>query len=167
MSHLYQSSVPAFTHLLSALSKILDRAKAFADEKKFDETVLLNARLAPDMFPFSRQVQVSCDFAKGCGARLAGVDILKFDDTEKTLDELKARIQKTIEFLHGIEKSKFDGAENRDVTVRVSGEEKQVNAAIYARDIAMPNFYFHLTTSYAILRHNGVAIGKNDFLGRS
>jgi uncharacterized protein len=166
MSYLYQSTVPAFTHLLSALSKILDRAKAYADEKKFDEAILLNARLAPDMFPLARQVQVSCDFAKGCGARLAAIEIPKFDDTEKTLDELKTRIQKTIDFLNSIDKSKFDGAENRDVTVRISGEEKQVNAALYARDIALPNFYFHLTTSYAILRHNGVAIGKNDFLGR-
>jgi uncharacterized protein len=167
MNTLFNLTIPTFNKLLLALSKILDHAKNYAAEKKFDEAVLVNARLAPDMFALSRQVQVTCDFAKGCAARLAGLEVPKFEDTEKTLDELKARIQKTLDFIASIDPIQFKDAETRDVTVRIAGEEKVLKGVDYAREVAIPNFYFHLTTSYAILRHNGVAVGKNDYLGRT
>jgi hypothetical protein len=161
---MYQASVPVFRQLLGALDTCLDKAIAYAAAKKFDPTVLVNARLYPDMFPFVRQVMIATDFAKGASARLAGVEVPKFADDETTLEALKARIQKTLDFLAGLQPAQFDGAETRDVTIPLRGEPTTFKGQAYLLHFAMPNFYFHATTAYAILRHNGVEIGKPDFI---
>jgi uncharacterized protein len=162
----YRLTVPAFNKLLGALSKILDKAKAVAEEKKFDESVLVNARLAPDMFALARQVQVACDFAKGCAARLSETEVPKYEDSEKTLDELKARIQKTLEFINSIDVNKFANAAERIVKTKLGGIDIELPGLDYVRETVLPNFFFHLSMCYAILRHNGVPIGKLDFVGR-
>ena len=126
---------------------------------------LLNDRLAPDMFPFTRQVQTATDHAKGASARLAGLEVPRFADTEASFDELKARIARTLEFIDAIEPAALEGAEDRDVTLMIAGKERTMKGAFYLLNSAMPNFYFHVTTAYAILRHNGVELGKNDFMG--
>ena len=164
---LYTLTVPMFNKMLKALIPIFEKAKAYAAEKKFDESVLINGRLAPDMFAFARQVQVTTDFAKGCAARLSETEVPKYEDTEKTFDELKARIEKTLAFINGIDPARFEGAQTRIVKLTIGGQAHEVDGLSYLREIVLPNFYFHLTTSYAILRHNGVAIGKNDFLARA
>ena len=164
---MYQASVPGFVQTITALSKILDKAEADATARKIDPTVLLNYRLAPDMFPLVRQVQTVSDVAKGAVARLAGVDIPKFEDTEKTIPELKARLAKTLDFIQGIKASALEGSESRDVTIPVDGKPTTVKGQDYLVGNVLPNFYFHATASHAILRHCGVAIGKRDFLGRT
>jgi hypothetical protein len=161
---LHQASVPLFQKMLRNLSTFLDKGAAFAAHRKFDPAVLLGSRLAPDMFPLSRQVQVSCDNAKGPLARLAGVEIPKHEDTEKTVDELKARIVKTLDFIGGLDAAKFSGAEDRELTIMIGGKETKMTGRAYLFNRAIPNFMFHVTTAYSILRHNGVEVGKNDFL---
>ncbi len=161
---IYDASVPAFVNMLKALSAILGKAAAHAEAKKIDPAVLVNDRLAPDMFPLSRQIQIATDGVKGGAARLAGIEVPSYPDTETTLEELKARIARTVAFLEGIDRSRFDGAEDRSVTMKVGPSEMTFPARVFLFEFVIPNFYFHATTTYAILRHNGVEMGKQDFL---
>jgi hypothetical protein len=160
-------TVDTFVNTLSALSGLLDKAQANAQARKFDPAVLVNARLAPDMFPLSRQVQIACDLAKNGCSRLAGVEPPVYADTEQTIDELKARIAKTVEYLKSIPRSAFEGAEDRDLKVPAGPEVVlDFKGLDFVQTWAIPNVFFHVTTVYAILRHNGVDVGKRDFLGR-
>jgi hypothetical protein len=164
---MHSASVPVFVRMLNNLSSWLDKAAAHAQTKKFDAKVLLAARLYPDMLPFTSQVQIACDTAKFGVARLAGGDAPKFDDTESTIDELKARIAKTIEYVQSVPAAKLDGTEEKTVSVpRRDKDPLQVPGETYLKHQVLPNFFFHVTTAYAILRHNGVEIGKGDYLGR-
>ncbi len=163
---MHQLAVPVFTQYLLALSANLDKAAAFCAGKKIDPSVLVNARLAPDMFPLSRQVQIACDFAKGASARLAGADVPAWADDEKTFDELKARIKKTLDFIAGLKADSFDGAETRDIKIKVRGNDVTFKGLPYLANYAMGHFYFHCTAAYAILRHNGIELGKGDFIGK-
>ena len=163
---MYQASVPVFKRMLKNLSAIIDKAAAHAAAKKIDPMVLAGDRLAPDMLPFPRQVFIACDAAKFCVARLAGVEAPKFADDEKTFDELKARIQKTIDFFDTVKPNQIDGTEEKEITFPVGGKPMTFKGQAYLLTFAMPNHYFHITTAYNILRHNGVEIGKMDFLGR-
>jgi hypothetical protein len=162
---MYQISSPVFARVLRNLSAILDKAAAHAEAKKIDPSVFINARLAPDMLPFARQIQIATDGVKGCVARLAGIDIPSYADTETTFPELQARIAKTLDFVIGVSAAQIDGSEDRTVTLTLRGSEMQFLGLPYLLDFVLPNFYFHVTTAYAILRHNGVEIGKSDFLG--
>lgn len=162
---MYQASAPVFTRGLTNLSAILGKAQAHCDARKIDPLVLTSARLFPDMFALARQVQIACDGAKGAMARLAGVEIPKHEDTEKTFAELQARIAKTLEFIDSIKAAQVDGSEARDVTVKMRAGEIAFKGQAYLLGFALPNFYFHVTTTYNLLRHNGVEIGKSDFLG--
>ena len=162
---MYQASVPALLRMLSSLSAILDKAAAHAAARKIDPSVLLNTRLYPDMFPLVRQVQLASDFAKGAGARLAGMEPPKFPDTEAGIDELKARLGKTVDFLKGLKPAQIDGSEDRQITLSIGGEPHTFRGADFLVKFALPNFYFHVTAAYAILRHCGVEIGKRDFVG--
>lgn len=161
---LYEASIPAFVNMLNSLSAMLDKAAAFAEAKKIDPSVLVNDRLAPDMFPLSRQIQFAADAVKGGAARLAGVEVPSHPDTETTLEELKARIETVKSFILGIDKAKFDGAEDKTITLKIGPNELDFPARAYLFEFVIPNFYFHVTTTYAILRHNGVEIGKQDYL---
>lgn len=160
-----QSPVPFFTHSLTALSKILDKAEAHETAKKIKPEVIPQLRLIADMLPLWRQVTIACDHAKGAPARLAGLDVPSFADTETTLAELRDRIAKTVEFIATIPEAAFEGAEARNITVKAGPRELTFPALQYYHGYAIPNFYFHMTTCYAILRANGVDIGKTDFLG--
>ncbi len=163
---MYQASVPVFTHGLDNLNAILEKAASFAESKKIDPSVLVNARLAPDMFPLARQIQIATDGAKGGVARLAGIEIPSYPDTETTLDELRARVSKTKEFVGSLTAAQIDGSEDRDIMLKVGGRELSFKGQAYLLSFVIPNFYFHSTTTYAILRHNGVELGKMDFLGK-
>lgn len=162
---MYTMSIESFLPMLAAMTTLLDKALAHATAKKFEPGVLVNARLAPDMFPLSRQIQIACDAAKIGSARLAGQEAPRFEDTETTIEELRARVQRTIEYLKTIPASAFDGAEDRDIKIPVRERTLEMKGLPYLRTWALPNFYFHVVTTYAILRHNGVQIGKPDFLG--
>jgi hypothetical protein len=162
---MYSSSIPVFLHYLKSLSNILKKGADYAAEKKIDEKVLTSARLFPDMFSLSRQVQIACDVAKGCGARLAGIDIPKFDDTEVTFAELQARIEKTANFLKTLNENQINGTEQKQIKLQAGPRELEFVGDYFLRNWALPNVYFHITTAYNILRHNGVAVGKMDFLG--
>jgi len=162
---MYQASAPRFAHALRNLSAILDKAQAHAEAKKLDPAVLGSLRLIADMFPLARQVQISCDTAKGAVARLAGVEIPKHEDTEQTIPELKARIAKTLEFIASVPAAKIDGSEEREVVMKMRGQDMKFQAMQYLLGHALPNFYFHVTTAYNILRANGVDIGKRDYIG--
>ncbi|MEO8242301.1 MAG: DUF1993 domain-containing protein [bacterium] len=160
-----QSPVPALVHSLTALSKILDKAEAFAEAKKMKPDVIPQLRLIADMLPFWRQIAIATDHAKGMSARLAGVDVPSFEDTETTVAELKARIAKTIAFISSIPADAYEGAESRMVAIKVGGRDLTFPGGQYYAGYAIPNFYFHMTTAYDILRSNGVEVGKTDFLG--
>jgi hypothetical protein len=162
---MYQASVPAFRQMLKALSAILDKAAAHAAAKKIDPSVFMAARLAPDMLPLPRQIHIAADFAKNTAARLAGVEPPKYADDETTFNELKARIAKTLDYVESIKPAQIDGSEERDITIPIGGKPTSFKGQAYLVNFALPNFYFHMTTAYAILRHNGVEIGKRDFLG--
>jgi hypothetical protein len=162
---MYQASVPRFVNILGNLSNILDKAQAHVDAKKLDETTLTTYRLFPDMFPMARQVQIACDGAKGVVARLAGVEIPVHDDTEKTLAELKTRIAKTIAFVQSVTPKQIDGTEDKAIVIVRGDKETHYTGMQFLMGHAIPNFYFHITTAYNILRHNGVEIGKRDFIG--
>jgi uncharacterized protein len=162
---MYQASIPGFVRMLGNLSAILDKAAAWAEAKKIDPAVLVGARLAPDMIPLRGQIQIASDMAKGAGARLAGVEPPRYEDTEQTFEELKARLAKTIDFLNGLDAAGFEGSEDRSITIKAGPRELTFSGRDYLFGFVMPNVYFHLTTAYAILRHNGLAIGKMDFLG--
>ena len=160
-----QASLPTFEIGLNALSAILDKAEAFAAAKKVDPAVLLNTRLAPDMFPLIRQVQVATDLAKNGAARLAGVEAPKFEDNETSLDQLKARLAKTLVYLKTLDARQIDGAADREITFPLGPNKAQMRGDDYLNHFVLPNFYFHITAAYAILRHCGVEVGKRDFLG--
>ena len=164
---MYDSSVLILTHFLKGLSAILKKAEAHCVAKKIEPDALLTARLFPDMYHLTRQVQLVTDFAKGMGARLAGIAVPSFPDKEKTFEQLQARIAKTIAFLGTLKKEQFEGAATRTVTIKVRGNDMSFPGGEYLAGYAMPNFYFHLATAYNILRHNGVELGKMDFMGRA
>ena len=159
-------TVDMFTNALTNLSALLEKGLAHATARKFDPSVLVNARLAPDMFPLSRQVQIACDGAKNGVARLAALEPPRFEDNEKTIEELRARIARTIDYLKGIPASAFEGAEDRDIKVPAGPDRVlEFKGLDFVKNFAIPNVFFHITTTYAILRHNGVDIGKRDYLG--
>src|ERR1035437_4424581 len=157
---MYTASVPVFKQILGSLSSFLDKAETHATEKKIEPDALIQARLFPDMFTMRRQVLIACDFAKGTSARLAGVEVPKYEDNEQTFAELRARIATTLAFIETLPASQIDGSEQRDITVQAGPNTLQFKGHAYLLHYAMPNFYFHVTTAYAILRHNGVALGK-------
>jgi hypothetical protein len=163
---MYDASVPVFIHFLNGLAALLRKAEAHTQAKKLDPTAFLLARLFPDMFTFTKQVQLACDFAKGTSARIAGVTAPSHSDDEKSFDELHDRIRKTVEFLRSLNKEQFADAADRAVTFKAAGKDMTVKGAQYLSNVGLPNFYFHVTTAYGLLRHNGVEIGKGDFLAR-
>ncbi len=164
---MFHAAVPGILQTLKALDGILAKAEAHAQERKIDPAVLLNYRLAPDMFALTRQVQLVTDFAKGTMARLTGREIPKYEDVETTIPELRARIAKVTAFVNGFVPADLDGAESRDVTLPIGGQPPTFKGQDYLVNFALPNFYFHATTAYAILRHCGVAIGKRDFMAKN
>jgi len=161
---MHAMSVETFIPPLRKLSALLDKATAFAEAKKIDVAVLLQARLAPDMFPLTRQVQIACDAAKNCVPRLAGQDPIKIEDNEKTIDELKARIARTIDYLSSFDAASVNGSETREIKVPSRDRTLEFSGLDYLRGLALPNFFFHVTTTYDILRHNGVELSKRDYL---
>ncbi len=162
---MYQASVPTFILSLKALSGVLDKGAKHAEAKGIDPAVLLGSRLYPDMFPLTRQVQIASDNAKGPSARLAGMEPPKCDDSEASFADLQARITKTIDFLQGLKPAQIDGSEDRQIVLQMRAGPLEFKGQAYLLHFAMPNFYFHCATVYAILRHNGVEVGKKDFLG--
>lgn len=163
---MYQASAPRFANILRNLSAILEKAEAHCAAKKIEPAALTTYRLFPDMFPLTRQVQIACDTAKGATARLAGVDIPKHEDTEQTFADLKARIAKTIDFVESVSASKIDGSDEKEIVLQMRSGERRFKGMQYLLGHAYPNFYFHVTTAYNILRHNGVEVGKADFIGK-
>jgi uncharacterized protein len=162
---MYQASAPRFTNMLGNLASILDKAQAHAETRKIDPAALTNDRLFPDMFPMKRQVQIACDTAKGAVARLAGVEVPKHEDTEQTFAELKARIAKTVEFIKTIAPAQLEGTEDKAIHLKLGAREIDFTGIQYLLGHALPNFYFHVTTAYDILRHNGVELAKRDYIG--
>jgi hypothetical protein len=162
---MFEASVPVFIRMLNNLAVLLDRGATFAEARSIDPLVLTGARLAPDMFPLTRQVQIACDAAKGAAARLSGAPVPGHPDVETTFAELKARIDATIAFLDTLTPEQLEGAEDRAITLKLRGEEVVLRGHAFLLNFALPNFYFHITTAYDILRHNGVPLGKRDFLG--
>ena len=158
------ASVPVLLKMLRNARAWIDKAAAYAEQKKFDPDVLVNARLAPDMLPFKAQIMIMSDHAKGCVARLAGVDNPRFEDDQKTLAELQARIDRTIAFVESVATSKIDGSEDREIVIPSRAGERRFTGHDYLTQYALPNFFFHATTAYAVLRHNGVDLGKADYL---
>jgi hypothetical protein len=162
---MYSASIPVLVRMLGNLSAILDKAAAHAEAKKIDPQVFLSARLAPDMFALTRQVQIAGDMAKGCAARLAGLEVPSYEDSETSFPELKERIAKTVAFMQSIRPEQLDGSDERTIVLKMRSGELTFNGHDYLLGFVLPNFYFHVTTAYDILRHNGVEIGKMDFLG--
>ncbi len=162
---MYSASVPVFVRSLSSLAQWLLKAEAHAEAKKFDADVLLATRLAPDMLPFTKQIQIACDSAKFCVARLAGIEAPVFEDKETTMAELKERIARTLAFVQSVAPERIDGSDDKDITVPRRDGPLLMKGEAYLNHFALPNLYFHLTTAYALLRHNGVELGKGDFLG--
>jgi hypothetical protein len=155
-----------FQRALTQLLHVMEKGVANAQARNFDVSVLTSARLAPDMLPFNRQIQLASDFAKNSLARLAGVDPPKFEDVETTMDELVARVKKTLEYIYSLTAAAFEGSENRDITIKLRDRTLQFKGLEFLQVWALPNFFFHHVTAYNLLRHNGVDIGKKDFLGR-
>lgn len=164
---MYSASVPVFVRMLNNLAAVLEKGDAHAKAKNIDPAVLLGCRLYPDMFPLTRQVQIACDSAKGGAARLAGVDIPVFEDNEKTFADLVARIKKTVAFLETLKPAQIDGSEDKTITLEMRTGPVSFKGQAYLLNNVHPNFYFHVTTTYGILRHNGVELGKRDYLGKS
>ena len=162
----YQASVPVFTQFLEALSATMAKASAHAVAKKIDPQAYCQARLFPDMFPFARQVQLTADFAKNTTSRLAGLDPPKFADDEKTFEELQGRIARTLTHIKSIPAAQIDAASERTVTIPMRGNTMTFTGNNYLMHFALPNFFFHASTAYAILRENGVELGKGDFIGQ-
>ncbi|HWW99323.1 DUF1993 domain-containing protein [Collimonas sp.] len=163
---MYSTSIPVFKQLLNALSDVLAKAEAHVTEKKIDPNALLQARLFPDMFPLVRQVQIAADFAKSVPARLAGAEVPSYEDNEQSFADLHARIQKTLAFIDGLSAEKIDASEALEIVLRPgTPKEKKLNGQTYLLGYGLPQFFFHVTTAYDILRHNGVEIGKRDFMG--
>ena len=163
---MYQASTPRFANMLRNLSALIDKAEVHCATKKIDPAAFTTYRLYPDMFPFTRQVQIACDTAKGAVARLAGAEIPKHEDTEQTFAELKARIAKTLDFIESVSASKIDGSDDKEIVLQMRSGERRYKGMQYLLGHAYPNFYFHVTTAYNILRHNGVDVGKGDFIGK-
>lgn len=162
---MYQASVPVFIRTLTTLNAILSKAAAHAQAKKIDDSVLLNARLFPDMLPFTKQVHLATDFARGTAARLASLEIPVFEDNEKTFAELMARVERTLDYLRTFKPEQIDGSETREIVRPLGGQPKKFTGINYLLQFALPNFYFHATTTYALLRHSGIEVGKMDFIG--
>ncbi len=162
---IYDAAIPPMLRMLQNLSNILDKAVAQAKEKDMPASALLDARLAPDMHPLPRQIQMASDAAKGCAARLAGIDVPAMPDEEKTFAELQQRLAKTITFLKSVKPEQMDGAEERTIIIKTPSRDFEMSGRDFVTGFAMPNFLFHVTTAYAILRHKGIAIGKMDYLG--
>ena len=162
---MYQASVPTFIRVLTNLSEILKKGAAHAEAKKIDPVVLLNSRLFPNMFALTRQVQIVTDMTKGCGARLAGQEPPSYEDTESSFPELIARIEKTIGFLKTFSPAQIDGSEEKSVTLKIGGQSLSFLGLAYLLSYVLPNVYFHTTTAYNILRHNGIELAKKDYLG--
>ncbi|MFZ1816116.1 MAG: DUF1993 domain-containing protein [Rhizobiaceae bacterium] len=162
---MYTASVPVFSAMLKNLARVLDHGEKSAAERKIDPSTLLNARLAPDMFALTRQVQIATDHAKGASSRLAGREVPKMEDNEKSFAELQERIEKVRKLMKDIKPEEFEGADTREVVIRLPQRELRFTGIDYLQRYAIPNFYFHVTTPYLILRHNGVPVGKTDFLG--
>jgi len=162
---MYQASVPAFLQMLNNLTAMFEKAEAFTIERKVEEVVLLNWRLAPDMFALTRQVQIAADFAKGTTARLAGAAVPSYADEEKSFAEIKQRLAKTVTFVQGFKPADIDGSEDRDITLTIAGQAMRFKGLPYLVHFSLPNFYFHATTAYDILRACGVPLGKRDFIG--
>jgi hypothetical protein len=164
---MHSASAPVFVRMLTNMQVWIDKAEAHAAARKFDPANYLGLRLAPDMLPLTRQIQIASDGAKGCMARLAGVEVPKWEDNEVTVADLRARIQKTIDYVKSFEPAQIDGSDTRPITIPVrSGDPLQFTGESYLKHFALPNFYFHATTAYALLRHAGVELGKSDYLGR-
>jgi hypothetical protein len=162
---MYEASIPVLARMLGNLSNILKKAEANAQARGIEPKVFIESRLAPDMYALARQVQIASDMAKGCAARLAGVEVPSWADTETTFEELQSRIAKTQEFIKGIDAAKLEGSEDRTVVLKMRTGDISFSGRDYLLGFALPNFYFHITTTYAILRHNGVDVGKLDYLG--
>ena len=162
---IYQASIPVFTHAMRALSGVLAKGLADAEARHIDPAVLIDARLAPDMHKLSRQIQIASDMVKNGAARLAGVEPPSFPDTEATFEELQTRITKTIDFLATITPEQLEGSEDRQISLKMPSREWNFDGATYLIGFVLPNLYFHATAAYAILRHNGVPLGKGDFMG--
>jgi hypothetical protein len=163
---MYQASVPVFVRAMNNFAAILEKAVAHAEARRIDPSVLINSRLYPDMLPFFKQVQIASDNAKGCAARLAGVEPPKYEDNEKTFPELIERLRKTVAYLNTLKAAQIDGSEERTITLKTHAGTLTMRGQAYLLDRALPNFFFHITTGYCILRHCGVEIGKDDYLGR-
>ena len=161
---MHSASVPVFVRMLGNLAGWLDKAESHAREKKFEPEVYLSARLAPDMLPLPQQIQIACDAAKFCVARLAGSDAPPFADDEKTLDDLRLRLRRTIDYVESVPAAQIDGSDDREITVPRRAGPIQMKGEMYLKHFVLPNFFFHVTTVYALLRHNGVNLGKSDFL---
>jgi hypothetical protein len=164
---MYQVTIPRFVHTLGNLATILDKAAAYAEARKIDPHTLPAARLFPDMLPLTSQIRIACDTAKGAAARLAGLPIPVHEDNETTLADLKARIEKTIAFLKTVTPAQVDGTEAKELVIKVGGKDTTFAGMQFLLARAIPNFYFHVTTAYNILRHNGLEIGKRDYLGNT
>jgi hypothetical protein len=163
---LYTASVPVFKQMLGGLDDVLGKAQAHATQKKIEPGALTQARLFPDMFPLAKQVQIACDFARGVTARLAGADVPSYEDKEQTFDELRALIGKTLAFVAALDEARFDGSAQREIVLRPgTPKEKRLSGERYLLNYGLPQFFFHVTTAYALLRHNGVEIGKRDYMG--
>jgi len=162
---MYSASVPVCTRALTNLARILEKGAAHAEARKIDPGVFMSSRLFPDMFPLSRQVQIASDIAKGCASRLAGLEPPKFEDNETTFEELKARVDKTLKHLQSFTPAQIDGSEGREISFTAGTRPLTFKGLQYLQNFVLPNLYFHITTTYNILRHNGVELGKADFLG--
>jgi hypothetical protein len=162
---MHSASLPIFTRMLGNISQWLDKAEAHAQAKKFEPSVYLATRLAPDMLPFTRQIQMACDACKFGFARLAGVEAPRFEDNEASFAELRERIRKTLDFIQSVPAAQIDGTEDKDITVPRRAGPIVLKGEFYLKHFVLPNFFFHVTTTYALLRHNGVDLGKNDYLG--
>jgi hypothetical protein len=162
---MHSASVPIFVRMLGNLTTWLDKAESHAAARKFDTSVYLSARLAPDMLPFTNQIQIACDAVKFGVARLAGVEAPKFADDEASLADLRTRVRKTIDFIQSVPAAQLDGTEGKDVVVPRRDGSMTLKGETYLKNFVLPNFFFHVTTAYALLRHNGVELGKADFLG--
>lgn len=162
---MYEMSIPVFERMLTNLSTLLAKGAEHAAAHQMEPAAFLEARLYPDMFPLRRQVQIACDMAKGCAARLAGIDVPSWADEEKSFEDLDARVRRTIEFVRGVDRSAVAQSAERRITLSLRAGPREFSGLEYLNYFVMPNFYFHVTTTYALLRHNGVPLGKRDFIG--
>jgi hypothetical protein len=162
---MYRASVPVFVQYLTAFSTILTKAAEHCAARKIDPSVLVSARLSPDMFALARQVQIATDHAKGAAARLSGREVPSYPDTEATFEDLKARVAKTLDYVQSVKESDFEGSDDKEIVLKAGGQERHYTGIDYLTTFALPNFFFHITTAYGILRHCGVEIGKRDFMG--